>query len=160
MTSSVRTKARQKQPTFTASLPISADVRRLEQAVMALEDAVYSVIDMNKGHAFHDVDFLYWNRKLKNIAMQVSLALDEYRGPRQFHQHYRHDPRNQDALYPVAGPSPMITLARVAREALTDCADMAGITDRVALKVRERLEQSLRVFLHRYRAHHEQTETA
>ncbi len=141
---SVRMNAQEKQPAFKPNT--------LEQAVLALEEAVFSVLDMNKGHAFHDVDFLYWNRRLKSVAMQLSLAMSEHRGPKRFHEHYRHDPKNYDALLPVAGPSPLVTLARLAREALTECADMHGIADRVVLRAKERLEQAVRGFLNQYHA--------
>lgn len=157
MGSTVRTKVQKKQPaldkpaqrTAPAALSDIEQTRRLEQAVMDLEDAVHTVLQHDKGHAFHDVEFLYWNRKLKSAATQISLALAEYRGPRRFHYHYRHDPKDYDALYPVAGPAPMVTLTRVCREALTQCSEMVGIGDRHALSARDTLEQALRLFISR-----------
>ncbi len=154
MATSVRTKVQKKQPAFTAenASPAHDDAehtRKLEQAVMDLEDAVFQVLNADKGHNFHDVDFLYWNRRLKSIATQVSLALSEQRGPRRFHYHYRHDPKDFDTLYPVAGPAPIETLCRVCREALSQCAEMVGIQDEQGLFTRNKLEQGLRQFLSR-----------
>jgi hypothetical protein len=129
-----------------------SQTRKLEQVIMELEDAVFDVLHATKGHAFHDVDFLYWNRRLKNIATPISMALAEYRGPRRFHEHYRHDPDNYDTLQPVAGPSPMMTLMRVCREALTDCADTTGLQDAENRNCRDQLEHALRQVLHRITA--------
>lgn len=150
MGNTVRMKAQKKQPAFALPASDAEQTRRLEQAVMELEDAVYHVLDMNKGHSFHDVDFLYWNRRLKNIATQVSMALNECRGPRRFHQHYRHDPKHYETLYPVSGPAPLNTLARVCREALTECVEMIGVYEPTIRAGRERLELALRAFLKRY----------
>lgn len=152
MATTVRTKVQKKQSPFPAPPADSEAARRLEQAVAALEDTVFYVLNADKGHAFHDVDFLYWNRKLKNVAMQISMALNERSGPRKFHHHYRHDPKDFDTLYPVAGPAPMDTLARVAREGLSECVEMVGLQDDHVKRHRDRLEQSLRTFLQRYQA--------
>lgn len=149
MATSVRTKAQKKQPTFATPHDDVELTRKLEQAVMELEDAVFQVLSADKGHQFHDVDFLYWHRRLNSVATQISLALSECRGPRRFHYHYRHDPQDYDTLYPVSGPGPLETLMRVAREALTHCAEMVGVQDEKALFTRNRLEQALRLFLMR-----------
>jgi len=153
MATTVRTKLQKKQPpservAFAApGNKAAVSSRRLEQAALDLEDAVFQVMNTDKGHIFHDVDFLYWNRKLSNIATPISLALAEYRGPKRFHYHFRHDPDDYATLYPVAGPLPLETLARVCREALTNCVEMVGIQDVVVRRERDRLESSLRAFL-------------
>ena len=132
------------------SLDDDLDVtRRLEQALLALEDAVITVLDAHKGHAFHDVDFLYWDRKLKNIATPISLALSECKGPRTFHYHYRHDPEEEDRLIPVM-ESPITTLLKVCRNSLIRCNDMAGMVDRAVTVNKIHLEQSIRAFINCY----------
>jgi hypothetical protein len=147
MPTSVRTKVQKKQLAFAPAHEDVQQTKRLEQAVLDLEDAVFQVLNADKGHNFHDVDFLYWNRRLKSIATQISLALSEYRGPRRFHYHYRHDPKDFDTLYPVAGPAPLDTICRVCREGITSCAEMVGIQDEQGLHTRNKLEQALRLFL-------------
>lgn len=134
-----------------ASAPSDADATRgVEQAALVLESAVLQVLEANKGHAFHDVDFLYWSRKLKSAAMPVSLALSELKGPKRFHYHYRHDPNDHEKLYPVVGPLPVDTLARVAQQALIACNDLVGVPDDHVRKLCDRFEQALRVFLHKH----------
>jgi hypothetical protein len=125
--------------------------RKFEQALMDLEDAVHTVLDAHKGHAFHDVDFLYWDRKLKNIATPISLALSECKGPRQFHYHYRHNPNDDEQMIPVM-ESPVGTLLKVCRNALIRCTEMVGLVDRSVVVNKIRLEQSIRAFINRYNA--------
>ena len=142
----------------TAVLPehFHADVmttRKLEHAILELEDAVYATLDSSKGHAFHDVDFLYWERTLKNIATPISLALSEYKGPRRFHHHYRHDPQEDSHLLPVY-ESPLLMLVRVARDALTRCNETAGVPDPHVARLKSRLEHALRLVLSSYNATH------
>lgn len=125
-------------------------IASIEQAVAMLENGVYRVLEMGKDSGFQDVDFLYWSRKLKNVATPVSLALSEYRGPKRFHYHYRHDPDDYDTLYPVPGPTSISTLARVCREALVQCNDLVGMTDTNVSKAKTMFEQSIRFFLRTY----------
>ncbi len=125
--------------------------RRLEHAVMELEDAVYAVLDSSKGHSFHDVDFLYWDRTLKNVATPISMALSEYKGPRRFHYHYRHDPDENARMVPVL-ESPLLMLVRVCRDALIRCNDMVGIDEKRTARLKSKLELSLRLVLSSYNA--------
>lgn len=125
--------------------------RRFEQAVLELEDAVYAVLDSSKGHSFHDVDFLYWDRTLKNIATPISMALSEYKGPRRFHYHYRHDPKESARMVPVM-ESPLLMLVRVCRDALIRCNEMVGIDEKRISRLKSRLELSLRLVLSSYNA--------
>lgn len=125
--------------------------RKFEQSLLDLEDAVITVLEAHKGHAFHDVDFLYWDRKLKNIATPISLALSECKGPRQFHYHYRHDPQDEERLIPVM-ESPISNLLKVCRNALIRCTEMVGLVDRSVVINKIRLEQSIRSFINRYNA--------
>lgn len=148
MASSVRTKAREKQlPFASAGAADATRARKLEQAALELEDVVFHLLNPENGHAPEDEDGAYWNRTLNGIGTQVSLALNEFRGPRRFHYHYRHDPKDYETLYPVAGPAPLETLARVCREALRDCEEMVGVRDENALAGCRRLKQALRGFL-------------
>ena len=123
--------------------------RKLEQSILDLEDAVLTVLDAHKGHAFHDVDFLYWDRKLKNIATPISLALSECKGPRMFHYHYRHDRDDAEKMIPVM-ESPVITLLKVCRNSLIRCNDMVGSVDQTVIVNKIRLEQSIRAFINCY----------
>ncbi len=125
--------------------------RKFEQALLDLEDAVHTVLEAHKGHAFHDVDFLYWDRKLKNIATPISLALSECKGPRQFHYHYRHNPNDNEHMIPVM-ESPINTLLKVCRNALIRCTEMVGLVDRSVVVNKIRLEQSMRAFINCYNA--------
>lgn len=146
MATTVRTKPDKKQPPIPTMYDV-ADTRRLEQAVLDLEDAVLDVLEHDRGNQFHDVDYLFWSRKLKSIATQISMALSEMRGPRHFHHHYKHDPENYEQLVPVAGPAPVDTLARVCREALAQCVDIVGTQNKDILLQRQRLEVAIRGFL-------------
>lgn len=123
--------------------------RKLEQSLLDLEDAVLTVLDAHKGHAFHDVDFLYWDRKLKNIATPISLALSECKGPRVFHYHYRHDREDAEKMIPVM-ESPIITLLKVCRNSLIRCNDIVGSVDKAVTINKIRLEQSIRSFINCY----------
>lgn len=125
--------------------------KKFEQALLDLEDAVLTVLEAHKGHAFHDVDFLYWDRKLKNIATPISLALSECKGPRQFHYHYRHDPKDDEQMIPIM-ESPIGNLLKVCRSALIRCTEMVGLVDRAVIINKIRLEQSMRSFINRYNA--------
>jgi hypothetical protein len=123
--------------------------RKLEHAVMELEDAVYAVLESNKGHSFHDVDFLYWDRTLKNIATPISLALSEYKGPRRFHYHYRHDPNEHNRMMPVF-ESPLLMLVRVCRDAMMRCNEMVGVSEKRISRLKSRLELALKLVISSY----------
>ncbi len=64
---------------------------QFERALMELEDVCLDIKDGQFTHGKEDIDRLYWQQKLKNLAMPISLALAEVKGPRVFHQHYKHD---------------------------------------------------------------------
>lgn len=136
-------------PSPSAALSDLNIARKLEQALLDLEDAVLTVLDAHKGHAFHDVDFLYWDRKLKNIATPISLALSECKGPRVFHHHYRHNPNCEQEMIPVM-ESPIMTLLKVCRNSLIRCNDMVGSVDKAVTINKIRLEQSIRNFINCY----------
>ena len=101
----------------------------------------------NRSPAARDVDYLYVERQLKNIAASISLALAEYRGPQRFHNHFRHDPHDYETLHPVYEP-PLPTLVRVCEESLARCNTMVGIRERPLVRLRNNLEHCLRNFLH------------
>lgn len=124
----------------------------LQKSICVLEDTVQKILYGDASERFHDVDFLYWMRKLKNIATPISLALAEYGGPRVFHQHYKHDPKDYNHMLPVAGPDPLTTLAHVCRQALAESTDIVGVDDNEIKLLRDELEYSLRLFLNRYAA--------
>jgi hypothetical protein len=144
MANSVRTKALKKQQGIASPGQDARETQRLEQAALRLEDAVLKVLEASKGYKFHDVDFLYWDRRLKNIATHLSLALAEYKGPRRFHYHYRHDPKNHEQLYPVMGPAPIAMLLRVCREGYAKLDEMVGLRDAAIREHRTLLQQAIR----------------
>lgn len=141
--------------TDTSVSPMSGGVedvdftRKLEAALIDLEDAVITVLDAHKGHAFHDVDYLYWDRKLKSIATPISLALSECKGPRSFHYHHKHNPENGNEVISVM-ESPVTMLLKVCRNALIRCNDMVGVVDKNVIINKIRLEQSIRAFINCY----------
>ncbi len=131
--------------------PDALQARRLEQAALELEECIIEVLDTNRGPVFRDVDFLYFDRQLKNIAASVSLALAEYRGPQRFHNHFRHDAEDYDVLHPVYEP-PLPMLVRACREALVRCNEVVGLREQALVRLRNNLEHCLRSFLQHYNA--------
>jgi len=145
MSTSVGTKSRKKQPSLAAALP-----PRLEQAMGGLENTCMQILYGEDGAS--DSERMYWQQRFKNIATPVSLALNEYKGPRRFHYHYRHRDDDEAVLRPVMEPSPIDMLAQVCEYSLAEChAKLVGIRDERMLKTQRILEHALQIFLQRYR---------
>lgn len=152
MTTSVGTKTLKKQPSSPHEAARQLD-RELEQALMALEDACMMIREGDFTHGRDDEDRIYWQQRLKNITTPISLALNEYKGPRVFHNHYRHRETETEALQPVAGPLPIVMLAEVCVKALHMCEDFVGAKGSQILENRKMLEIALRRFLTVYNSH-------
>jgi len=121
--------------------------RELEQALVTLENACIDIIDNEFACEREDVEKLVWQRKLKNIALPVSLALREYKGPRHFHQHYKHSAEDYSILQPVLD-DPLETLSQTCKSALAECqSSFNGLQD-VAIKQNQSiLQKALKQFI-------------
>lgn len=135
------TKARKKQ-----SL-VSTPSRDVEQALLNLESVCFTIRESQFAQDREDTDTLYWQRRFKNIVTPVSLALIECKGPRHFHQHYKHREDDNSVLTPVLD-DPLKTLANVCKQALAQCQiDLVGVSDKTISTSRKQLEAALQEFL-------------
>lgn len=147
MNTSVGTKARKKQPALSTA-PEAKD-RRLEVSLLSLENACLRVLD-SRVSSREDIEILTCQQRLKNAASMVSLALNEYKGPRHFHYHYRHREDDATVLQPVL-EDPLDMLARACRDAQRQCrSEMVGIPDSSLYRARNMFESALQGFLARY----------
>lgn len=127
--------------------PRAGQRQSLEQSLLTLDSACMHILDSQFVHDREDMDGLVWQRRFKNIVTPVSLALSECKGPRHFHNHYKHKKDDDSVLTPVL-EDPVECLAQVCRSALTQCQnDFAGLQDARMNKNRAMLEQALRAFL-------------
>lgn len=153
MATSAYTKAQKKQIPLTKSATPAGRLRDLEQALLSLESACMYILDSQFVHDREDMDGMMWQRRFKNIATPVSLALNEYKGPRRFHYHYKHREDDEEVLHPVM-EDPLERLAQVCSSALVECQNnFAGLQDPEIIENRDMLEQALRKFLARYKEH-------
>ena len=141
MTTSVGMKVGKKQS------PVSSFERQFEQSLLSLENVCFNIMESRFAQDRQDVDGLYWQRRFKNIVTPLSLALREYKGPRHFHNHYRHREDDDSILHPVL-EDPVEMVANVCQIALQACqSELVGIPDARMSKKARLLEQSLRNFL-------------
>lgn len=151
MNTSVGMKARKKQSSSATDSPVSKSDRGFESSLLALESACFRILENRFLDEKQDLDLLYWQQRLKNIATPVSLALAEYRGPRRFHYHYRHRKDDESILHPVMEPSPIEIVAQVCQDTLRHCrSDLVGVMDPKLLRSKRILESALQTFLVRY----------
>lgn len=147
---SVGTKARKKQSPKAAELPeaaLPAPDQALEASLLKLENTCLHVLETRFVSAHDDMDALYWQQRFKNIATPVSLALREYKGPRRFHNHYRHREDDETVLRPVL-EDPLEMLAHACETALSNCrSELVGIPDDGIARKAQQLEQALAGFL-------------
>lgn len=149
MNTSVGTKTRKKQSSLSAALPV--DDQRFEQALLSLEGVCARILQSRFPDHRQYSEQLYWQQKLKNITTPISLALAEYKGPRRFHNHYRHREDDEAVLTPVL-ESPIDMLAQVCLHALEDCRSLVGVVQAPDFsRNRDMLEQALQYFLGNYR---------
>jgi len=150
MNASVGTKTQKKQSSLLPPV-IPESGRRVEQALLSLENACLYILDIGFVTDRRDTEARYWQQRFKNIATPVSLALAECKGPRSFHYHYRHREDDESVLHPVQ-PPPLDMLAQVCKESLRQCrSELVGIQDEAVLDARNMLESALTGFLVRYR---------
>jgi len=140
MGNSTTAPAKRKKPSSTP-----ANVS-FERALMALEDICLDIKDGQFTHGKEDIDRLYWQQKLKNLAMPVSLALAEYKGPRVFHHHYKHKETDDAVLTPVLESS-HDNLVKMCNRALHECENLNGMKGSKLLDERSRLCKALRQML-------------
>lgn len=124
----------------------------LEQALMSLESVCLTIREGDFTHGREDEDRHYWQQRLKNITTPVSLALAECKGPRHFHNYYKHRDDDNAALEPTAGPAPIVMLAWTCEKALHACEDLVGAKGGLILENKQMLERALRRFLAVYKA--------
>lgn len=149
MNNSVGTKARKKQSPLSPP-PVAATPALFEQPLLALESACMRILESRFAGARDDIDGLYWQQRFKNIATPISLVLREYKGPRRFHNHYRHRADDDSILHPVL-EDPLDMLAQVCAQALDACRnDLVGIYNENLIRQRRLLEHALQMFLLRY----------
>lgn len=141
MGSSLGTKVRKKQPATSRDTQLS-----FEQALMLLEDICLDIKTGQFTHGKEDMDRLYWQQKLKNLAMPVSLALAEYKGPRVFHHHYKHKESDEQVLTPVLESS-RENLLRVCKKALDICENFNGMKGARLLEEKALFCRALRLTL-------------
>jgi hypothetical protein len=154
MSTSLVTKARKKQPALSVkdAPAVALPDRKLEQAILSLENCCVYILDIGFTADRRDTDLRYWQQRFKNMMTPVSLALAECKGPRRFHFHYRHRADDEAVLHPVLEPSPLTTLEQVCAEALGACrSQLVGIEDSGVLEARHMLEMALQGFLLCYR---------
>jgi len=145
MSSSVGTKSKKNQLSLPDNLAFPD--RKLESAILALEDACINVLSAPTVGRNGGSDSLYF----VNIANPVSLALMESKGPRHFHYHYRHRPEDASILHPVL-ENPIEMLAQVCEEALRQCqSHLVGIEDAAIASEGKSLQHALQHFLASYK---------
>lgn len=151
MTTSVGTKARKKQPPLSQAPDAEDSTALFDPSLQALESICMRILESRFATGRDDIDGLTWQQRFKNVVMPISLALREYKGPRRFHNHYRHRADDDSILHPVL-ENPLDMLAHVCENALAACQkDLVGMYADNFIRARRILEQSLQSFLLRYR---------
>ncbi len=134
-------KAEKTAPASSSSSPA------IEAALLSLEDACIGLLDTQFAHEREDIEFELSERRLKNLVSRVSLALRECKGPRHFHQHYRHQKEDDSVLVPVLD-DPLETLAQVCKSALAELqSGFAGSQPANIVSALHLLETALRKFI-------------
>lgn len=147
MSPSVGTKSIKKQPASSAPDTTTAEDREIEQALLLLENACLKILEESETAAPNDMESRTWHERFENIAMPVSMALVECKGPRHFHYHYRRREDDESVLRPVMD-NPVDQLAQVCTTALRHCQeDLQGMHDPAITALRAGLESALRGFL-------------
>lgn len=158
MSTSVGTKAKKKQSTLlksasSAAAQQAAETRDklLEMASLSLETACLMVLESEFAPPAEDETTRAARQRFINVVTPVSLALMECKGgPRHFHQHYRHSPKDDAILQPVL-ENPLDNLALACREALSHShEDLLGLRDPDLRHARISLQKALQAFLAAY----------
>ncbi len=149
MNTPVRTKAQKKQSPLSPKAV--ENTAAFEQSLLALESICQRILESRFTKAKDDIDGMYWQQRFKNVATPISIALRECKGPRRFHQHYRHKKGDAAILHPVL-ENPLDRLAHVCNAALDICQnDLVGVYGDNFIKTRRALEHALQIFLLRYK---------
>ena len=146
MIASVDTKSKKKQPPLLDTLSDIETSKEFEQSLLMLEDLCLEIKEGQFTHGKADEDRIFWQLKLKNIVTPLSLALNEYKGPRTFHHHYRHSEHDANVMEPVL-ESPLGMLLKVCDKALHCLEDTVGMKGSLLLEKRNGLERALRKVL-------------
>lgn len=129
----------------------SKNSHMLDKALLDLEGICARLLETRFAHR-DDSERMYWQQRFKNIVTPVSLALSELRGPRRFHNHYRHDAQDDSVLVPVL-ENPIDLIAHACEHALKESEKkLSGIHDDDLLIAQRRLEKSLNNFLQCYQS--------
>ena len=134
----------QVKPSAPAFVPSSLDksLLMLESVCARLLETRFPIGD--------DSERMVWQQQLKNIVTPLSLALAEIKGPRQFHNHYRHDVNDDTILKPVL-ENPIDMLAHACEKALHDVSIKLNVVhDADLVSAQNQLEKILRKFLTDY----------
>ncbi len=122
----------------------------LESSLLVLEEVCQRLLATRFAER-DDSDRMYWQQRFKNIVTPLSLALAEVRGPRVFHQHYRHDENDSSIMRPVH-ENPYEMLAHACEHALEESnRKLTGVHDDDLIAAQRRLEKALNNFLHNYK---------
>jgi hypothetical protein len=122
-----------------------------EQALIDLETVCARILDMQLADAYDYDERLQIQQHFKNIVTPVSLALSECKGPRQFHNHYKHNEDDNAVLEPASNPPPLDILAETCAIALKQCQKkLASLHDDDFIAALHDLEHTLRAFLLRH----------
>lgn len=121
----------------------------LNAAMLDLEDICLHVPETSFAIS-NDSENIYWHQRFNNIVTKISLALAEVKGPRYFHQHYRHDYRDDTVLLPVL-EEPMAMLAHACEYALDESErKLSAVHDKDLVLAKRRLDKAIKNFLIEY----------
>lgn len=137
-------KAQKKPASISAFIPSS-----LDKSLLMLEDICARLLEI-RFPSCDDSERMIWQQRFKNIITPLSLALAEIKGPRQFHNHYRHDSNDTSVLRPVL-ENPIDMLAHACEKALHEISVKLPIVhDADLVAAQSKLEKTLRKFLSDY----------
>ncbi|MEZ5691085.1 MAG: hypothetical protein R3D71_05420 [Rickettsiales bacterium] len=120
----------------------------LNESLLLMEDICARLLE-SRFSTKNDTERMYWQQRFKNIVTRISLALAEVRGPRKFHQHYKHDD-SDSVLLPVL-ENPLDMLAHACEQGLKEInKKLVGVHDNDLLRHKSQLEKCLNSFLIRY----------
>ncbi|MFO0389073.1 MAG: hypothetical protein ACK502_05055 [Alphaproteobacteria bacterium] len=122
-----------------------------EQALIDLETVCARILDMQLADAHDYGERLQIQQHFKNIVTPVSLALSECKGPRHFHNHYKHSENVDDLLEPAANPPALDVLAETCADAMRQCQKkLVSIHDDDFVSYLHDFEHALRTFMLRH----------
>lgn len=139
----------------------NAEQIQLEQVMITLETICARILDMRIADARDYNERLQIQLHFKNIVTPVSLALAECKGPRHFHQHFKHSDDPEERLEPAANPPALDVLSETCTQALKHCQKkLANLHDEDFIENYNELEHALRNFVLHHRNFKLKQETA